>query len=188
MPPRDIFEEEPKHLLALFKEIQSASDRVAAISATAFLDDSLGVALRDRFISIGRDCEDRIFSRLGAPLGTSAKILMGYALGVFGPLTRKDLDIIRKVRNSFAHTALPIDFDDSELIKKCKELTSPERLALDPEYSGFGRPFDLDKARGRFIYATRSISTLLLLHARDPYPHFRNKAKIDPPVPPDELP
>jgi hypothetical protein len=93
MPPLDILEEGPTQLNALFKEVQHASDRVAAISATAFLDDSLRVVLRSRFISMGRDWEDRIFSGLGAPLATlSSKIIMGYALGIYGPLTRKDLD------------------------------------------------------------------------------------------------
>jgi hypothetical protein len=112
---------------------------------------------------------------------------MGYALGIYGPLTRKDLDTIRGVRNSFAHTALPIGFGDGEVIKKCKELTTPERLSLDPDYSGFGRPFDLDKARDRFIYATRSISIILLLRARDVRPHYRKKTKSEP-IPRDELP
>jgi hypothetical protein len=72
MPPLDILEEGPTQLNALFKEVQHASDRVAAISATAFLDDSLRVVLRSRFISMGRDWEDRIFS--GARRATSNSI------------------------------------------------------------------------------------------------------------------
>jgi hypothetical protein len=188
MPPRDIFEE-PKHLLALFKEVQNASDRIAAISATAFLDDSLGVALRARFIPMGNDWADKIFSGSGAPMNTlSSKIMVGYALGLYGPMTRKDLDTIRNIRNYFAHTALPLDFGKEEIIEKCGKLTTPERLALDPIFSGFGKSFDLSKSRERFIYSTRTIATILLLYARDRPPYQMNKPTIAPPSPPDEMP
>jgi hypothetical protein len=129
-----------------------------------------------------------VFSGMGAPLGAlSAKIIIGHALGLYGPLTYKDLHIIRSVRNSFAHTALPIDFGHEEINKKCLKLTSPERLSLDPVYSGFGKPFDLTKARERFIYASRSISTELLLHARHRRPSYQTTPKIQP-IPPEKLP
>jgi hypothetical protein len=189
MPPRDIFEDEPKRLLELFKELQSTSDRVAVISATAFLDDSLGVALRARFVPLGNGWADKIFSGSGGPLSTlSSKIVIGYALGLYGPITRKDLDTIRNVRNSFAHTALPLDFSDAEIIEKCDKLTTPERRALDPVFSGFGKSFDISSARGRFIYTTRSLATVLLLYARNSPPYQMDKPMVTPPSPPNEMP
>ena len=187
MPPRDVLDEKPERLLALFKEIQHTTDRVAAISATAFLDNSLGAALSARFVRLGEDWEDRIFSGQGAPLGTlSAKIAMGYALGLYGPQTRADLDLIRSVRNDFAHTPDPIFFADKRIAAKCKKLTSPERLDKDPIYRGFGMPFDLSNPRERFIYAARSIATEVVLRVRERRPSYRSAPTR--PVPPDSLP
>ena len=142
-----------------------------------------------RFVRLGKDREDAIFSGSGAPLSTlSSKIIMGHALGLFGPLTRKDLDIVRSVRNLFAHTALPVSFINLELDGKCKKLSSPERLALHPEFSGFGNSFDPKSARDRFIYTTRSIAMILLLYARNKQPYYRKKDPISIPTPPADLP
>jgi len=187
MPARDVLDEKPERLLALFKEIQHATDRVAAISAAAFLDDSLGAALSARFVRLGKEWEDRVFSRQGAPLGTlSAKITMGFALGLYGPQTRADLNTIRSVRNDFAHTADPISFADEGIAAKCKKLTSPERLDKDPIYRGFGIPFDLSNPRERFIYAARSLATEVVLRGRERRPSYRSAPSR--PVPPDSLP
>jgi hypothetical protein len=99
----------------MFAETGNASDRVAAVACAAFLDDSLGAALSARFVRLGKGWEDRIFSGGTAPLGTfSAKIRLGYALALFRPSTQKDLDLIRTIRNAFAHTASPVFFSDAE--------------------------------------------------------------------------
>jgi hypothetical protein len=77
----------------LFEEMQNANDRVAAVSSAAWVDDTLAAALSTRFVKMGKTWTDRVFDGAGAPLGTfSAKIVIGYALGLFGPLTRTDLD------------------------------------------------------------------------------------------------
>jgi hypothetical protein len=111
MPPRDHFEGTPEQIEAMFIEMGSVSDRVAAVCCLAFLDDSLGAALAARFVRLGREWEDRIFGGANGPLSTfSAKIRLGYALAILGPATYKDLDIMRSVRNDFAHTAGPISF------------------------------------------------------------------------------
>jgi len=46
-----------------------------------------------------------------APLGTfSAKIIMAYALGLIDNDTRQNLDVVRHIRNAFAHSKRLIDF------------------------------------------------------------------------------
>jgi len=74
-----------------------SSDRVAAILATAWLDKALEKALLRNMIAGFPDKERKeLFDGSGtAPLApTSAKIRLAYALGLYGPITRDDLNII----------------------------------------------------------------------------------------------
>ena len=132
MPPRDYFEGfSDGTFLALLGELQDVSDRVAAISAAAFLDDTLGAALLARFVKVGVTWKDRIFSSPNAPLSSFySKTVIGYALGLFGPTIYADLDIIRKIRNEFAHTATPLQFNDTAIAALCSRLTSSNRFQM----------------------------------------------------------
>src|ERR1017187_321469 len=52
-------------------------------------------------------------------LGTfHKKIQMGYALRIYNEETRQNLDIVRAVRNAFAHTKVLIDFNHALIIKE----------------------------------------------------------------------
>ena len=68
MPPRDYFLGATlDQVVALLSELQNVSDRVAAISAAAFLDDTLGAALLARFVIMGKTWKNRLFSSENAP-------------------------------------------------------------------------------------------------------------------------
>jgi len=130
MSVRDDLKASYDELTPLFEEMQNASDRVAAISCAAWVDDSLGAVLSKCFVEMGADWNNRIFNNATAPLNSlSSKITLGYAMGLFGPLTCADLNIIRSVRNDFAHRAAPISFSEAEIAEKCKKLTSPFRMS-----------------------------------------------------------
>jgi hypothetical protein len=77
-------------------------------------------------------------SLLGAngPLGSFAnEILIGYALNIFGDETKANLDIIRAVRNAFAHAKIPIKFTTPQVKNACTHLRIPTLLPRIP----FGR-------------------------------------------------
>ena len=60
-----------------------------------------------------------IFDNEG-PLATfGAKIKIGYAMGLYGPEIKADLDCIRRIRNYFAHTMRPLTFRDARIKKIC---------------------------------------------------------------------
>ena len=100
-----------EEFIALAGELQNVSDRVVAISCAAWLDDTLGSVLAAHLVRMGQQWLDRVFDSPTAPLGNfSSKIVIGYAMGLFGPRTRADLEIIRAVRNTFAHTPGPVLF------------------------------------------------------------------------------
>jgi hypothetical protein len=55
-------------------------------------------------------------------MGFAVKTRMAYALGVFGPKTRDDIDIIRHIRNLFAHDRSHLTFEDSVVSDLCRQL------------------------------------------------------------------
>ena len=56
------------------------------------------------------------------PMNFAVKIRLGYGLGIYGPDSRDDLDIIRHVRNLFAHSKENMIFIDDTIIALCDEI------------------------------------------------------------------
>jgi hypothetical protein len=73
-------------------------------------------ALKRRLI-LTSDLKDRLFSyEKNGPLANfSAKINLGYAVGILTSDMRRDLDNIRHIRNRFAHTPQPLKFRDTKI-------------------------------------------------------------------------
>ena len=102
--------------------IKDRNDRTAALSIVSLLEGALQKILATKFIPDDKGKLEYMFGP-GTPLRDfSAKIKMGFALGIYGPNTRADLDSIREVRNSFAHTMSPIYFNTPEVENVCKRI------------------------------------------------------------------
>ena len=110
-------------------ELEKQTHRGAALIAAAVLEEILEVLLTARLLKVSRDRHDALFGR-GRPLDSmSAKIELGYALGLFTNAARIQLDMIREVRNKFAHRIEALTFDHPNI---AKEITS-RPLANMPE-------------------------------------------------------
>lgn len=59
-----------------------------------------------------------------------ARILAGRALSLFDADVAKDLDIIRDIRNQFAHALLKLDFEHPLIAAECKRLTERDKWQL----------------------------------------------------------
>jgi hypothetical protein len=105
------------------EEFYGESDRAAGILLVSMVEDALDAALKKLFRS-GAPFS-KLFSYEG-PLGTfSAKIELGYALSLFGEKSRHDLDLLRRLRNGFAHYRAPLHFDVPEVKAVCEHLVIP---------------------------------------------------------------
>ncbi len=114
---------EDRDLDKAWKEIDEGSDRSAAIIGAAFVEDSLQCALESRMIGLSPQVFNEIFNNVNGPLCSfSSKILLGFALGLYGPVLKMDLNVIRNIRNAFAHTMMPITFDSHEVENELKNL------------------------------------------------------------------
>lgn len=99
-----------------------ASDRAAVISMVALFEDILGDAIRNHLVALSKTQDDDLFGDRG-PLATFAsKIDFGYALGLYGKETKAKLDLIRKIRNVFAHLHGTNTFDHKDVRRLCNNL------------------------------------------------------------------
>ena len=110
------------------------SDRAGAISMLALFESAFTDEIRKCLVSLSKTQDDRLFGDRG-PLATlSAKIDLGFALGLYGTQTKAILHNIRRIRNCFAHQHEAKDFTHPRVQELCLLLPSlrPEDDAADP--------------------------------------------------------
>jgi DNA-binding MltR family transcriptional regulator len=99
----------------LLRLTTNLDDRGAALSAVSILDGTLQAAIIEKMRPEIKADPDYLFHS-GAPLGSlSAKIRVGYALGLYDSESAEDLECIREIRNAFAHTVWDIKFTTDEV-------------------------------------------------------------------------
>ena len=110
------------------EELDGASDRAAAITAAAFFEAELERAIghmlarRNSEIAARIDSGKRVFGKGGPLRHMSAKIEMGWAVGLYGGDEKERLRIAAGIRNRFAHASDPIGFADEKVARKCDAL------------------------------------------------------------------
>ena len=120
-------------------EFQGESDRACAVLGAAFLDEQLRALLEAFFVDDPNRMQD-IFEKAASPLATfSSRINMAYALGFLAPREIRDLNLIRKIRNEFAHELHDVSFVSPSIASRCAELTQCDVIGqtfgtLGPRY------------------------------------------------------
>jgi mannitol operon repressor len=110
---------------AFVKEFKAETDRGAALIGAALVDSELEKLLRSHFL--GGESTDQLLTGSG-PLSTfSSRIRMCYSLGLITKLEYKESDIIRRVRNEFAHKLHGLSFGDMRIADLCGSLRSMPR-------------------------------------------------------------
>jgi len=120
----------------LFEALSRESDRGLILVSASYLDEALERLLRARF-SIehkkSKSMIDPLFNTFG-PLSTfSAKIKMSYAIDLIEKWVYRDLEILRKLRNEFAHSIGPAVFDSAEVVKLSEKLVGADRAVTAME-------------------------------------------------------
>lgn len=111
-------------LAAIANAFAKETDRAAAIVAAAMLDDSLANLLEALLVRPDKD-ERSIVRGDQAPLGTfSARINAAHQLGLISRYFVRDLHLIRKIRNDFAHNPQDLSFDTSSVKGRVAALES----------------------------------------------------------------
>lgn len=140
---RSLLAKRPKSLTALGivdrfeagSPLEPGDDRGVVLVSTALVEQLLEDAILVHCLKSYESPpdRDRLFGgdpATGNAVGSlHAKIILGNALGLYGPNFRDDLDRLRRIRNVFAHAKMPLSLK-SQAIKGALEF----RL-LDPNYS-----------------------------------------------------
>lgn len=149
-------------LFRIGDELKKESDRGCALVAAAYLENEVGELLGNFFVKQSAKARAALFEFNG-PVGTfSSKIKMSAALGLMPEEIFKSLDLIRKMRNEFAHLHEPLDFE-SPKIKRQVENLLPSLCV--PEAS----------ARESFIVKVQSIAATLHLCISNAVPQVAPK-------------
>jgi DNA-binding MltR family transcriptional regulator len=165
---------------AIEKEFYGESDRSVVVLQGAAAENSLEWALRNRMRpDLARDVADDLFAFNG-PLGTfSSKIVMSYALSIFGKITYHDLEIIRELRNAFAHNRKPLRFETPVVKDMCMHLQIPDiaeirELPVTFREDSFLKKVKLDdnqNPKARYIVTVHSIVLQLYIYSHPKEPH-----------------
>lgn len=110
---------------------------VTAILGQALVEAQLETLLRSRFKRKDDSTWGLLTSETGPLSSFAAKITSGYAFGLYDEATKKNLNIVKDVRNAFAHTKAIIDFDNQLVAEKLEEIIiqgprrRPDVIALE---------------------------------------------------------
>jgi mannitol operon repressor len=124
--------EDLKYFSGFLKEFQSETDRGAALVGAALIDTRLERLLCSH-LAVADIAKDLVVGN-NAPLGTfSARIKMSYALGLITELEFAEVEIIRKIRNEFAHALHGLTFENQKLSALCRNLkaNTPDGARFD---------------------------------------------------------
>jgi hypothetical protein len=116
---------EDKSLSEAIAELDTASDRAAAIVATALVEDHLTTVLKG---SLHQDEKIQLdMFRGSGPLGSfSSKINLAFLTGLLSARACKELHTIREIRNEFAHKLGKLTFESQRLRDLAMNLTLPD--------------------------------------------------------------
>src|SRR5215469_2652966 len=101
--------EESEQLRQLLSQLEQQSIANAIIGAV-MVEHELDGLLRRRFKRKDDDTWEQLVSDQGPLTSFNAKIIAGYAFGIYDKKLRDDLHIVRAIRNAFAHSKKIIDF------------------------------------------------------------------------------
>ena len=104
------------------EELHQETDRGAAVMACTMLD-WVFKRMLGNFLVKSKIFEE-LFDGANAPLSSfSNKIKMSYSLGLITQLEYHDINILRRIRNEFAHKfELNFSFEDQKVSSICKNL------------------------------------------------------------------
>jgi hypothetical protein len=116
------------------------SHRAAGVVAAALVEEELSDCIARHFVQDNGDYRQRI-SYMMHPDGVlgafGAKIDLGWVMGIYGVAAYKNLKLIPKIRNAFAHKIAAGDFDCTLVGAHCDGLTFAEQFLEKngPDYS-----------------------------------------------------
>jgi hypothetical protein len=185
MTGRDSMSREPKYIKEFKKfasgnpnigdlpkleaEVYGTNDRARAVMLASIVEISLEIFLRNNTRPTLNADDTRLLFDYRGPLGDfAAKILVGYAFNLYGQNTRHDMDLIRVLRNGFAHSRISFDFTTPTVANVCAQLRAPDEPgAFIPHgWLSAASHDDVDDAGNNAHPRTRYVATCHIISER----------------------
>lgn len=94
-----------------------------ALVAMGFIDTALRDLIEREFTNTAKKLLEDVFETAGSALSSlSSKINLSYALGLISTETWSEVHRLRRIRNEFAHSHLPLTFANSVVAQLCLAL------------------------------------------------------------------
>jgi hypothetical protein len=118
-------------------DFQNESDRGAIILAATSIEDMLENALGLRMKTLETDNEARaaVFGAEGTISTYSQKTLIAYALGIIDKKARKEIDLVRNIRNACAHSRKPLSLEIPVLVNAIHVAIGEKTLKIMKDHS-----------------------------------------------------
>jgi mannitol operon repressor len=142
---------------SFINEFAYESDRASAVLGAAYLDELLEKLIAS-FLIDDKKAIDTLLSSSNpyAPLGSfSTKIIMAYCLGLIDKIQFDDLNILKRIRNLFAHGIHGLDFQNEKISSEIKKPKTHRMMKVDKDL------------RGEFVATIAILSTDIEIQARE---------------------
>ncbi len=138
-------------IVGLHAEFDEESDRAAVILAAAMLDEALQSLLLAKLVPAAGS-SDPLFDTPNAPLSSfTNKIDLAQRIGAISSRMCRDLHLVRKIRNDFAHRPAGCSLDDQQIKSRIEHLTQSHGMfERSPLYM---KKFGLPNLRHQFLRA-----------------------------------
>ena len=115
---------------AVVNALDTQNDIAVALLCSALIEEATEDFLSARVVKLGNEERGELF-RGTAPLSTlSARTKVAYAPGAIGPITRKNINAAREIRNAFAHPGKSISFKTPEIAAVCRHIDFKSQSSL----------------------------------------------------------
>ena len=114
-----------------FDELQAESDRGATILASVWIENLLERKLGTLFTKGNSKTRQKLYDLNGPFSSFSSKILAAYSLGWIDSDIFNDINLVRKIRNEFAHKLHGVDLESSKIRGLIDEFKTPCRYYYD---------------------------------------------------------
>lgn len=111
------------------EEFEKETDRASVILACAMIESTLETMIKSKLVP-SPTAEDNLFDTPYAPVSNfRAKIELAYRIGLISSNLCHDLNIIRHIRNDFAHNIKGCSFEDPVVRNRITELMRSSDIA-----------------------------------------------------------
>jgi len=116
---------------AFNEALMEESDRARVVLVTAWIDHFLKVKIMNEFSKGNAKARKDLFSSNGPFATFSGKLNAAFCAGWIDADVYHDVQIIRKLRNEFAHTIEPVSLNDDRVRKLIEDFRVPKRKYYD---------------------------------------------------------